>query len=397
MTSRIKSLWPPGRIQRIQQMGRLHQIRKAGMSACLVVLMGGSSACIEIQSSPLDTSQGGIFGFLSLVIRGTEGNTLVAVGANNLAYTSSDAQTWQQNAIVSGVNYTFHDVIWTGTRFIAVGGDASACAIFLSDDGFNWSPATMPTCPVALFAVAASTTDSQRIVTVGDVNGPTPMALTSADGGLTWSVLVTAGVIRYTRLVFANNEFMALDDPLNSSDGAAYTSDGTSTFALVNTPVTGAGKGTTLGDAIAVGNRIIRAGTDPGTFPPAPMATTTTTDNGASAWTVNATTIYGGSNSLIPRALAVSTAGRLVALGDSCAVDATSDLANLTWSGVQTTVTGCSGVNWMDLIYDGSRFLAVGNNGSNQGFAALSATGDAASWTQSSIGSTLIYSLAIKP
>lgn len=372
------------------------RIRKAGITACLAALMTGGSACIEIQSSPLDTSQGGLLGFLSLIIRGTAGSTLVAVGANGLAYTSSDATNWQISTVVADATITLHDVIWTGTRFIAVGGNGSACSIFYSDDGFAWTNAITPACPIRLLAVAAST-DGQRVVAVGDLAGPTPLALTSADGGVNWSPVVTGGTIRYLRLIFVNNQFVAFTGPLSSVDVGAFTSDGTSTFTITANPPMPGGKGSTLGDAIAVGNRIIVASTDPSIGAPSPMRTSTTTDNGATIWTGNVTNVFGGSTTNVPRAMAISTAGRLIAVGDACTVDGTSDLATLNWSGVPSTISGCSGVDWMAMIYDGSRFLAVGNDGGGAGFAAFSATGDAGNWTQSGIGSTLLYSLARKP
>jgi hypothetical protein len=122
----------------------------------------------------------------------TNGTTIVAVGEggrntfNRLTnkptlMTSSDGNTW--NHINTNALTTFspnlNDVIWTGTRFVAVGGSAS---IWTSEDGTSWTPRIDTNTNSRLIAVAQQ---GNCLIAVSDTS---TQEWISNDGGLTWTL-----------------------------------------------------------------------------------------------------------------------------------------------------------------------------------------------------------------
>jgi hypothetical protein len=368
------------------------------LKTCVLILATGLSAaqCIELKSSPFDTSQGGLLGFLTLAARGG-GVRYVAAGNGGTVFTSSDGLSWQTTTLDASVN--FNNAVWTGSRWVLVGGSASQCAVFISSDGINWNAATTPTCTRQLMAVAGNV-EGTRVVAVGVPNPTNPVALASVDGGVTWNFLTTVGTYQYSGIVFANNQFIAFNDPDFLARAQAYFSDGVTNFsATLSDPKTGA-KENGFGAAITVGDRVIVGLTDNCCSPPVAMHSVSTTDNGTSPWTLNTTNIFGGNTTnLYPRAFAVDgTATTLVAVGDSCLVDRTTDIANLNWTGAQTAMTGCSGVNWSGLIHDGGKFVATGTDAGSIAHVAVSSTGNAGDWTIATISAGIaVNHVALRP
>ena len=363
-----------------------------------LALLLATTHCIELKSSPFDTSQGGLLGFLTLFARDDGRVRYIAAADAGTVYSSTNGLVWRSTILDSTIN--FLSAVWSGSKWFLVGGTASACSVYSSSDGLTWTAATLPSCLNRLQAVAAST-DGTRIMAVGDPAPTAPAGVVSLDSGSTWNTITTLGTYTYAGLVFANNQFMAFNNPAGAVRVNAAVSDGTTNFALTsNDPQTGA-KENTYGAALAIGNRIVHAADEPASMSPDPMNSVTTTDNGATLWTVNpmSNRIFGGNTSdLFPRALAADSAGTtLVAVGDACLVDRTNDLAGLTWTGVQTAMTGCSGIKWQGLIYDGAKYVATGVDGSNAGYFAYSSTGNATDWTIGTLGSVSINHLAIRP
>lgn len=357
----------------------------------LICFSATSGACLEAERQFKNYQDGFLFLLIQALLSGGKS---VAVGAGGLGYISNDGQTWEPVTITSDSTININGITWTGSRFVAVGGNATSCAIFTSTDGQNWQPAIKPVCSVSLFAVTADPT-GQKLMAVGDMSGAVPIAFSSNDGGSSWFTVTGAGSYRYTRVVFANNQFMAVNDPQNSFDISSFVSDGISIFTITaNAPQPSAGKGSTLADIITVGNSVYQSGNDATTLAPSPMRSGYTTDNGTTTWINNSINIFAGNTTNFPRALSVNNNNRMVALGDNCMTDFTDDIINLTWTGVANTVAGCSGIGWTDMIHDGSKFIAVGANGSSEGQSAVSATGDPASWTINPIGTTQIYAIA---
>lgn len=360
----------------------------------LVALIGsGFTQCIELKQSPFDTSQGGLLGFLTLGSRSAGLVNLVAAGNSGTVFTSNDGLSWSSTTLDSSVN--FYNAVWTGSRWVLVGGSASTCTIFTSPDGSNWTAATTPVCTKQLLAVA-SNTDGSRIVAVGEPAPTLPAALGSTDGGSTWNTITSVGTYKYAGLVFANNLFVSLDDPNTGAPVAAYTSDGASGFVQSGASLDTSGKNNSFGAAIAVNNRVIVGLTTADLN--MNMNSLSSLDNGATAWTGNLTNIFGGNmTNLYPRAFARDTAATvLVAVGDSCLVDRTTDIAGLNWTGAQNVMSGCAGINWKGLIHDGAKFVATGSDGGGVGYFAYSSTGNSTDWTIGSIGAISVNHVAIK-
>ncbi len=357
------------------------ELRRAAALALFAVALAPLAACIELKSSPLDTSQGGLFGFLGLLLRDNAGVRFVAAAESGSAYVSNNGAEWTRVTIVSDASKRMMAGVWTGARWVVVGGDATTCQIYTSPDAQNWTPAAGVACSALLRSVAVNA-DGSRLVAVGNVFGGSPVILASQDGGLNWSSLGSPSILALGGVVFANGQFMAFQDPAASAALNAYTSDGTTNFVGIAAAPQGGAKQNSFGAAFALGARVIHAADDPCCFAPTALRSVTTLNNGASAWAINSANIFGGNLvGLFPRAMAFNAAApRLVAVGDGCLVDVTSDAANLAWSGTQNTMSGCTGVSWKGLAYDGAKFVAAGTNGSAQAQFAVSATGNPADW-----------------
>jgi hypothetical protein len=355
-------------------------LRRPGAVAALALTLGTSVACIDLKSSPLDTSQGGLFGFLGLLLR-DGGARFVAAAESGSAYVSNNGAEWTRVTIVSDTSKRMMAGVWTGARWVVVGGDATTCQIYTSSDAQNWTPAAGVTCSGLLRSVAVNA-DGSRVVAVGNLSGGSAVILASQDGGLNWSPLTSPSTLSLGGVVFANSQFMAFQDPAGAGALAAYTSNGTGPFIGIASAPQGGAKQNSFGAAFALGLRVIHAADDPCCTAPTAQRSVTTLDNGASAWTVNSANIFGGNLlNLFPRAMAFNAAApRLVAVGDGCLVDFTGDPASLAWTGTQNVMSGCAGVNWKGLVFDGAKFVAAGTNGSSQAQFALSATGNPSDW-----------------
>ena len=153
-------------------------------------------------------------------------------------FTSTDAVTWTERP--SNLAGTLMDVIWTGSQFIAVGGDGHGGAVLTSPNGFVWTLQQVPSTIVSpiLHGVAASST---RIIAVGSqslTQGPLPakgLMLSSTDG-LAWTEVQMPVSATLEKIVWSGNQFVAvgsLDPPdgtpvaLTSPDGITWISHDT--------------------------------------------------------------------------------------------------------------------------------------------------------------------------
>jgi hypothetical protein len=168
----------------------------------------------------------------------------VAVGDD--IFTSTDAVTWTERP--PGFSGTLMDVIWTGSQFIAVGGDGRGGAVLTSPDGFTWTLEQVPSNIVSpiLHGVAAS---SARIVAVGSqslVQGPLPakgLMLSSSDG-IAWTEVRMPVSATLEKITWAGNQFVAvgmLDNQpvprpvaLTSPDGVTWTDHAMNAGTVLN-------------------------------------------------------------------------------------------------------------------------------------------------------------------
>lgn len=360
---------------------------------CLLLLAG--TGCLRLNSSPFDSSQGGWLGALITALLSPT-RTIVAVGAGGKAYTSTDGFAWTERTITTNTLLDFYSVTHNGSIYAAVGGNTgnTQAVIFTSADGITWTQSLSVTgaSTTRFYDVAAA---SGTIVAVGSAAGSTSLIRTSTNGGTTWSTGGgTTGV--QGRITHDGTYFMSAQAQPGAAVLTYRSTDGLTFAQTTNPPFTSTGKPAATGDLLAVGSRTIFAGTDDsGTNPPNRSAATS--NQGSTAWTGDTagSRIFGAAAttafSPIARALAYN-GSRLVAVGDACRVDFTSNLTSLTWNTSALTMTGCSGTDWQGMIHDGSKFIAVGSGGK----VAVSGSGASTDWTITTVGSTNINGIAIR-
>lgn len=355
------------------------------MRRILCICLLGATSCIGLKESPFDSSQGSWLG--ALITAAFSPRLLVAVGAQGKAYTSYDGFTWTQRTITTDTTLDFYSVASTGTGLVAVGGNAAGtqAVIYTSGDGITWTQ--------SLVVSGGATTrfrdvviSGNTIVAVGQTGGG-PLARTSTNGAASWASVTTGAGLPLLRVTHDGTYFLTAVD--GGSPVSTYRSTDGITFAIAaNAPYSGAGT-ISLGDLFAVGSRTIYAGTDASKPPVSRSAASS--NAGATAWTADSPPIFGGNNTVpeIARGLAYS-GSRLVAVGDACRVDFTTNITSLTWSSTALTMSGCTGIAWNGIVWDGSKFIAVGNSGR----FAVSATGASTDWSQTTSGSANIYGIA---
>lgn len=358
----------------------------------LTLIVAGLPSCIKISASPFDTSQGadGLAGFLATLLLSSTSMLYVAVGDQGKSYTSSDGRTWTAQT-GAGSTITFNAIAWNGSRFFAAGGNtAPQAVIYSSADGITWTNVFTSGTGTGATTFNDIAFTSGKLIAVGQINLSTALIRTSSDGA-TWSTGsgATANVMR---IAGDGTNFMAVQQPGSGTVGAYKSSDGI-TFTAVNQPFATIGKPSIAGDLIFASSRFIFAGSDDSTSATPPSRSSFTTDLGATTWTADSTNKIFAGNAAGEYARALAYNGtRLEAVGDNCRVDFTTNLTTLSWSSTALTMSGCSAINWKGMIWDGSKFVAVGSSGK---FAA-SATGASTDWTYTTLGSSNVNAIAVR-
>jgi hypothetical protein len=170
----------------------------------------------------------------------------VGVGDGGLIKTSSDGTTWTLRD--SGTMENLRGVTWSGTQFVAVGGDGirwtttpaitvSTGVILTSNDGISWTKRNsgIPSSGVSAgigypneaIKLNGVTYGGGTYVAVGYSNIGSPIALTSTDG-VSWSlrsVLNGSGLMGVT---WSGSQFIAIGN--SCSNGCAATNTGKNIF-----------------------------------------------------------------------------------------------------------------------------------------------------------------------
>jgi len=339
--------------------------------------------CIKLKASPTDIST-----LVTAIFSPQTTHLNIAVGNGGKAYVSADGIVWATVTVTSDTTINLKAVTYTGSNFVAAGGDnVSKCQIFTSGDGVAWTQATVTTpClsgPSGFYSLASG---NGKVVAAGE-SAASSLVRVSTNNGTTWSTAAgTSGAIG--RVIFDGNVFVA--GQVTATNVTTYTSSDGATFtATPNIPLNGV-KTNTLGDLLSPSaSRIIYAGNDTSPLPP-PTRSASTNNLGASAWTADSVSIFGGNNlTELPRALAYNGT-RIEAVGDNCRVDFSNNVTPLSWNASALTMTGCAAsTNWLGMIWDGQKFIAV----SSTGKIAISPTGANTDWTISSVASQSINAL----
>lgn len=160
---------------------------------------------------------------------------LVAVGMSGCISTSADGASWTP-VLSNAYRPDLADVVWTGTRFVAVGPGSYAfpAAVKVSPDGLTWTDvdAEPLRSRYGLNAVASS---GSTLVAVGDTY------IARSVDGLTWSVVANWDIVPYFRLVsvaWTGTRFIAVGSrpsPVWGFDGFAVGSSDGSIWTEVQT------------------------------------------------------------------------------------------------------------------------------------------------------------------
>ena len=377
-----------------------HPARKLFTILAIIVLIPVTYCGICV-ASEYDTSRGGFMGALATVLSQLTGTPVpppvashIAAGDGGYVYYTVDGSTWTASQIApAAVN--FRSVVRTGKNYIVAGGAAASCEIYFSADGIAWTKSTITgTCSDTVNDLAAR---GSEVIGVGGMTtyASNPIELTSSNDGETWNVApLTLALSDLLRIEFDGTYYLAATGTFSISvyrklPGGAYAA------APIN-PLSGA-KNHILGDLyrIPATSRVVAAGSRSVFTPPAGSDYSI---NSSTTWTANATAIFGGNINFFPRALAYGN-GRLIAAGDSCMMDYSDDsTTSLTWN-YNGTMTGCpAGVTWRGAVWDGNRFIAVGQTGgaSPVGILAVSPTGNPNDWTIQTSGTPSLYGIAVK-
>jgi hypothetical protein len=167
------------------------------------------------------------------------GSTYVAVGfdptessgatGTPIIDVSADMTTWTRVAAPSTSAYReeLDGIVWTGTRFVAVGSDNDGGVVLTSDDGRSWSRTHGP-------GGVSAAWNGHRLVAVGRAIGPSPNtqpAVWWSDNGLTWNYTTIDSSYLLTAVAWDGARFVAAGrihaDPdraviVTSPDGVAW-------------------------------------------------------------------------------------------------------------------------------------------------------------------------------
>ena len=202
---------------------------------------GGGAIAIGIDgqnwSSPSSGTINGLNGivwsgsrFVAVGGAGTGVGTIVVTG-------SEDPSSWTLPTTTPSINRILRGIAWSGNRFVAVGDNGT---ILTSANGDNWDFAGVGTTTAALYSITWS---GSRFVAVG-----TNMILTSADG-ITWSPVAITGDFR--SIAWSGSQFVAV-----GVSGKIYTSSTGESWQSQTSGVTVTLRGITWSgnQFVAVGN-----------------------------------------------------------------------------------------------------------------------------------------------
>jgi hypothetical protein len=281
----------------------------------------------------------------------------VAVGSGGVIYHSQDAVTW--TAAASGTTVNLNDVVWNGSAFCAVGGTGT---ILHSANGKDWTP-SVTLVPTTLNAITAS--GSGLLCAVGNVASGHSVVATSSDNGVTWTPHTLTATQNLNAVCWDGSYFCAVGD-----SGLTTTSIAGDVWTV---PI----------------------------FTPSPtklLGITTLLEGGSLSRVVLEISgriyqAYGYTDNWIERAdfalpfmfwgIASSGSVAVVAGSENPAGGRIYSSSNpATWTPVWNDTVAGSGLN--KVAWDGSRFIAVGLNGS----VVVSTNASGASWTYHAVPTT---------
>ena len=259
----------------------------------------------------------------------------VAVSDEGDALTSTDAVTWTPTTVFSSAQASDHfdatAIVHMGNTFFAAGSlspspyTTATGALATSSDGVTWTMASAPTLAVPIQSMVVG----PKVIAMGKGGH-----VYSSTDGLTWASAVTLpGVTAMNSIVYASGKFVSVGDNgyiANSLNGVAW---------LSSQVIKVGGVGVNLHGVAYDGHEFVAVG-DNGLI-------ATSTDG--SSWAPQTSVVTG-----TLRAVAVSTAGEIVIVGDA-GIETSKDA--VTWyprdAGAAATINGLAFLN--------GRFVGVGD------------------------------------
>lgn len=328
-----------------------------------------------------------------------------AVGLNGLAYGSADGSLWEALEIDSTGATSFYGITHTGLRYVAVGTDGSTEKVFHSTDGHIWNPSTFASHCTGTAELRDVTAGGGRLMAVGAASsGTAPCVHYSTDDGLSW----TQGAATATTSPLGS---VATDDGTNFLAAGPIdaqldvivvrSTDGLDFAAMpVAHPMTtlGSANNNLMGrlEYFDTGGTpfFILIGTDE--LGGIDRSESYYSTDAGTNWNADSTALFALNQTVPEIARGVAFSGTtLVAVGDACRVDQTTDTATMGWTGVDQFISGCSGVTFYDMVYGNGRFIAVGSDGSST-YVATSSTGATGDWSLGALGGGTFRALAAK-
>lgn len=201
------------------------------------------------------------------------GSIFCAVGANDGAepyiVTSSDGTTWTHVTNPGTSAHTLSGVCWTGTQFVAVGGQGfgTSAVIYSSPDGATWT-SRAPAAGNFNLRSAATNSDNSLIMAVGigSIDSTIGCVMTSPDG-VTWTDRTPNVPVRFNsparfnKVIWAGTDFVVAMGNTGFGNSMIVSPDG---LSYKHYPFTNGSSGEAQGMTYADG-RIVAVGPSDGT------------------------------------------------------------------------------------------------------------------------------------
>lgn len=276
----------------------------------------------------------------------------LVVGDGGTVLTSPDGVIW--TAQFSGVGLSLRNVLWDGNQFL-VGGDRApvggGTAILTSPDGVQWTSHAL-TRTINGNPIPDNITNGVRAIASNGAATPTLVAtgnsglvLISTDGGVTWNLQSIATTNTLTDVLWDGNKFIAVTGRgtlFTSSNGINWTA-----VDYVKNASNSTGLRNWLHALIKKGTQIVAVGQD------GVILTTSDSINWTSRQTGPDKTLF----DITTNASVQVAATQMIAVGQDGYILSSTD--GVTW----TRQTSNSVNNFYRVLWDGTRYLAMGNIG----------------------------------
>ena len=147
-------------------------------------------------------------------------------GSPSVPYISNDGITWTSTATPNPFAFSITDILYTGSRWIAVGNDNPSGSAFIkwSIDGFTWNNGIDAITSASLGpGSATSIATNGHTIVVGMSNGSAPSIYYSTDDGLSWTAASNTFTNNASQIIWNTSYYIAVG---NTGSYIKYSRDG---------------------------------------------------------------------------------------------------------------------------------------------------------------------------